>query len=190
LLILFGVTGLVVLTIMPTFTLTPLFVADHFGGGVNEVALMEGLSGIGILLGGVLISLWTGFNRRVVTVMVFYGLSCLAVPLTALTPSGMLLLGAFWWFVSGVTFSMGNAPFTALLQISVPNQMQGRVLSLLNTVVGLAGPIGLLLVGPLAELIGVRAVFILGGTLATIACAASLLSPSMLRIEEEAVQPA
>jgi DHA3 family macrolide efflux protein-like MFS transporter len=82
---------------------------------------------------------------------------------------------------------MGNAPFTALLQTSVPNQIQGRVLSLLNTTVGLAGPVGLLLVGPLAEVMGVREIFILGGTLATIASLASLLSPSLLRVEEEAV---
>lgn len=184
LLVFYAVMGLVVLTIMPTFTLTPLLVKEWFGGGVSQVALMEGLSGIGIIIGGVLISIWTGFNRRVVTVMVFFGLSCFAVALTALTPSSMILLATFWWFVSGLTFSMGNAPFTAVLQIIVPNQMQGRVLALLNTVVGLAGPIGLLLAGPLGEAIGVRGVFIVGGILSTIVCFAALLSPALLRLEE------
>lgn len=185
-LIFFGVMGLVVLTIMPTFTLTPLLVKEGFGGGVNEVALMEGLSGIGIILGGVLISIWTGFKRRVVTVMVFFGLSCFAVVLTGLAPMHMILLAAFWWFISGLTFSMGNAPFTAILQITVPNQMQGRVLALLNTVVGLAAPVGLVLAGPLGEAITVRGVFIVGGVLSTLVCFAALLSRDLLRLEETA----
>lgn len=184
LLILYGVIGRVVLTIMPTFTLTPLLVKNDFNGGVNEVALMEGLSGIGIILGGILISVWTGFKRRVVSVLVFYGLSCITVAFTGLTPANMILLAAFWWFVSGATFAMGNAPFTALLQLTVPNDMQGRVLALLNTVVGLAGPIGLLVVGPLGEAIGVRGVFIVGGVLSTLVCIAALFSPSLLRVEE------
>lgn len=34
------------LTITPTFTLTPLLVKSHFGGGPGQIALMEGLSGI------------------------------------------------------------------------------------------------------------------------------------------------
>lgn len=185
LLMLFAATGLVVLTIMPTFTLTPLLVKNDFNGGVNEVALMEGLSGIGIIIGGILIAIWPGFSRRVVTVLVFYALSCITVAITALTPADMILLAAFWWFVSGATFAMGNAPFTALLQLTVPNQMQGRVLSLLNTVVGFAGPVGLLLVAPLGEAVGVRGVFIIGGVLSTLVCVAALFSPSLLRVEEE-----
>lgn len=184
LLIFFGVMALVVLTIMPTFTLTPLLVTQGFDGGVNQVALMEGLSGIGIIIGGVLISIWAGFKRRVVTVMVFFGLSCFAVALTALTPSTMILVAAFWWFVSGLTFAMGNAPFTAILQLSVPNQMQGRVLALLNTMMGLAAPIGLLIAGPLGELVGVRGVFLIGGGLSTIVCFAALLSRDLLALEE------
>lgn len=43
LLMLFVVTGLVVLTILPAFSLTPLLVTEHFGRGVNAVAIMEGL---------------------------------------------------------------------------------------------------------------------------------------------------
>lgn len=185
--ILYGVTGLVVLTIMPTFTLTPLLVKDDFDGGVNEVALMEGLSGIGIIIGGVIITIWAGFKRRVITVLVFYALSCITVAITALMPPDRIWFAAFWWFISGATFSIGNAPFTALLQLSVPNEMQGRVLALLNTVVGLAGPIGLLIVGPLGEAIGVRGVFILGGVLSTLVCVLALLSPSLRNVEETPV---
>ena len=187
LLMLYGIIGLVVLTVMPSFSMTPLLVKQHFGGGVNQVALMEALAGIGIILGGVLITVWGGFKRKVVTLLVSFAISCGTVALTALTPGNLLLLAAAWWFISGATFSTGNAPFTALLQTTVPNEMQGRVLSLLSTVMGVAGPIGLAIAGPLGEAIGVRGVFIVGGTLSALVCVLAFLSKDLMRLEDEAV---
>jgi DHA3 family macrolide efflux protein-like MFS transporter len=184
LLILFGIIGLVVLTVMPTFTLTPLLVKEHFNGGVGQVAFMEALAGIGIIVGGVIISAWGGFKRKVVTLLASFAISCFTVALTALMPSERFVLATVWWFISGLTFSTGNAPFVALLQTTVPNQIQGRVLSLLNTTMGLAGPIGLAIAGPLGEAIGVQGVFIVGGTLSALVCLAAFASPALMRMEE------
>lgn len=184
LLMLFGVLGLVVLTVMPTFSLTPLFVKQHFNGGVNEVAFMEALAGIGIIAGGVLISIWNVTRKRILVVLISFAISCGTVALTGLAPGNLLVLGAFWWFVSGVTFSTGNAPMMAILQTSVPNEMQGRVLSLMNTVMGFAGPIGLVIAGPLGEAIGVQGVFIIGGTLSALVCIAGLFSRSLRNVEQ------
>jgi DHA3 family macrolide efflux protein-like MFS transporter len=183
--ILYGAFAVVAVSVMPTFTLTPLFVKEWFRGGVNQVAIMEALSGIGIILGGVAIGVWAGFRRRIVTVMVFFGVSLACVALAALTPPGLFWLGAFWWFVSGVTFSMGNAPLLAILQTIIPNQIQGRVLALMNTVFGLAGPVGLAIAGPLGEVIGTRGLFLAGGTVAGAVCLLALLSPALLRLEEQ-----
>ena len=184
LLMLFGVLGLVVLTVMPTFTLTPLFVKQHFNGGVNEVAFMEALAGIGIIAGGVAISVWNVTRRRIFVVMISFAVSCGSVALTGLAPSSMLVLGAFWWFISGVTFSTGNAPMMAILQSTVPNEMQGRVISLMNTVVGFAGPVGLVIAGPLGEAIGVQGVFVIGGALSALVCVAGLFSRSLQNVEQ------
>jgi DHA3 family macrolide efflux protein-like MFS transporter len=189
LLLLYGLVALVVLTIMPTFTLTPLLVKQHFGGGVNEVAFMEGLAGLGIIAGGALVAAVPLFKRKIVTILVSFTISCATVAFTAMTPGSMLWLAALWWALSGVTFSTGNAPMMALLQSQVPNQLQGRVISLLNTVMGLAGPIGLALAAPLGEAVGVRGVFIAGGLLATLICLAGFLSPGLMRIEDEPLIP-
>ncbi|GAB4124139.1 MAG: MFS transporter [Roseiflexaceae bacterium] len=184
LLMLYGLVTLVVLTIMPTFTLTPLLVKDYFGGGVNEVAFMEGLAGIGIIAGGVLIASIPIFKRRIVTLLVSYAVSCAAVAVTALTPSSMLWLAAIWWGLSGVTFSTGQAPMMAIIQSQVPNQLQGRVIALLSTVMGLAAPVGLGLSALLGEWIGVRGVFIAGGFASAAICLLGFASPSLLKIEE------
>jgi DHA3 family macrolide efflux protein-like MFS transporter len=104
LLLLYGLVTLVVLTVMPTFVLTPLLVKEHFGGGVNEVALMEGLAGVGIIAGGALIAAVPIFRRRIVTILVSFAISCATVALTALTPGSMLWLATVWWTLSGVTY--------------------------------------------------------------------------------------
>jgi MFS transporter, DHA3 family, macrolide efflux protein len=182
---LYALLGLVVLTVMPTFSLTPLLVKQHFGGGVNEVALMEGLAGIGMIVGGVLITVFPFFKKRIVTLLVSFVVSCGTVALTALAPSNALWLAAVWWALSGLTFSTGNAPMMAILQTTVPNQIQGRVLSLMTTVMGLAGPIGLAIAAPLGEAIGVRGVFIAGGILSALVCALGLFSSDLMRIEEQ-----
>jgi MFS transporter, DHA3 family, macrolide efflux protein len=181
---LYALLGLVVLTVMPTFSLMMLLVKNHFGGGPNEIALMEGLSGLGMIAGGVLIAVNPLFKRRVVTVLVSFIISCGTVALTALAPANMLWLAIAWWVLSGITFSTGNAPLMAILQSSVPNQMQGRVLSLLSTVMGLAGPLGLAIAAPLGEAVGVRGVFVIGGVLSALVCALGLLVPLLMRVEE------
>ncbi|MDB5046075.1 MAG: rane protein, partial [Deinococcus sp.] len=180
---LYGLLAVVVLAVMPTFTLTPLLVKSYFGGGAPQVALMEGLSGVGMIAGGLLV---TALNpkRRIATVLIAFALSCLTVALTALAPANAFWLAVVWWVVSGATFVYGNAPMTAALQTIIPNQLQGRALSLLSTVMGLAAPVGLALVGPLGAAIGVRWVFVVAGVLAAVASLAGFLSPALMRLEQ------
>ena len=182
LVMLYGLQALLVLTIVPAFVLTPLLVQQHFGGGVNEVALMEGGGGLGMILGGVAVSL-IAIRRRIMVVLITYAASCAAVALAALAPSSMLWLAVAWWFVSGVTYSLGNAPLLATLQTVIPNHLQGRALSLFTMIGAGAGPLGLLAVGPLSDALGIRAVFIGGSLLAGLVCLLGLLSRSLLDLE-------
>lgn len=184
---LYGLVALVVLTIMPTFTLTPLLVREHFGGGVNAVALMEGMAGLGIIAGGALVAFVPLFRRRIVTILVSFAISCATVALTALAPSDMLWLAVIWWTLSGISFSTGNAPLLAILQTQVPNALQGRVLALLNTVMGIAAPLGLGLAAVLGTLVDVRGIFIIGGVASTLLCLIGFALPSLMRIEEERI---
>jgi DHA3 family macrolide efflux protein-like MFS transporter len=184
LLLLYGLVALVVLTVMPTYMLTPLLVKERFGGGVNEVAFMEGLAGVGMIAGGVLIAARRLFKRQVVTILVSFAVSCAAVALTALMPGDMLWLAAIWWGLSGVAFSTGNAPLMALIQAQVPNELQGRVIALLTTVMGLAAPIGLGLAAVLGGLIGVQGIFVVGGFASAAICLLGFALPSLMRIED------
>lgn len=176
----------VVLVVMPSFTLVPLLVKSHFGGGPEQVALLEGLSGFGMLLGGVLVAAMVP-RRHIHWVLFGFAASCFSLALTALVPADMFGFAVVWWFISGLTFVFANAPLMALLQSVVPLHMQGRALALLNSILGLAGPVGLALVSPLGEMVSVSTLFAAMGLLGTAVSIAGLFSPALLtlRIDSE-----
>jgi DHA3 family macrolide efflux protein-like MFS transporter len=182
---LYALTIVMVMVLMPAFSLMPLFVKDEFGGGFNEVALIEGLGGLGMLLGGVLISVFTLPWRRITIVLLGFGSSCAFIALTGVAPGSMFWLAVVFWFLSGIPYTMGNGPIMAILQTIVPNQLQGRALALFSTCMGIAGPLGLVFAAPLAELIGVRGLLIGGGGLATLLCLIGFFVPSLMKIEEQ-----
>lgn len=181
---LFLLLGVVVLALMPTFVLAPLLVKVHFGGGAPQVALMEGLAGGGMLLGGLLMAAMA--PRRLATwILVGFAVSCVSIALTAMAPSRLFGVAVAWWVMSGVSFAFGNAPLTALLQTTIPNQLQGRVLALMTTIMALAAPVGLALAAPLGDWIGVRGVFIVAGLLGAGASLAGFLSPQLLGLDRQ-----
>lgn len=153
-----------IMVIMPLFTLVPLLVKTHFAGGAPQVALIESLSGIGMVAGGALIAAVMP-RRKTPWVLAGFALSAFCIALTALMPAQLFWAAVVFWALSGLTFTLGNAPFMALLQGSIPNHLQGRVLSLFTTLIGLAAPVGLALASPLGEVLGTRWLFVALGTL-------------------------
>lgn len=176
--------GCVVLIVMPSYTFVPLLVKEYFQGGAREVAIMEGLAGIGMLLGGVIMAIIAP-KRKIVWILIGSTFTCLSLSFVAFTSSTLFWVAAIWWLVNGITFIFLNVPLTALLQTTVPNQFQGRVLSLLNTIMALAGPIGLALATPLGEVIGIRWLFVVVGIGGSIISLFGFLSPSLRKLDRK-----
>ncbi|MGV3490529.1 MAG: MFS transporter [Devosia sp.] len=182
---LYLLVAIVVMAIMPSFTLVPLLVKEHFGGGPPQVALMEGLAGAGMLAGGV-IAAAIAAKRKVLWILWGFAISSFLLGLVGFAPSDMLWLAIAFWSLSGVIYILGNAPLTALVQTTIPNRLQGRVLSLLSTIVALAAPVGLLLATPLGELIGIRWLFVVMGFVSGAIALLGFLSKPVLEIESRA----
>ena len=75
----------------PAFALVPILVTKHFGAGAAQLAGLNSSWGIGVVLGGLLLSTWGGFKRRIVTSMVGLvgmGLGASPIGLTRLRPFG------------------------------------------------------------------------------------------------------
>src|SRR4030043_1656277 len=59
----------------------------------------------------------------------------------------------------GVGLSFVNAPLTAIMNAVVAKDMQGRVFSLYGSIVMAVMPLGLIIGGPVADALGIRALY-------------------------------
>ena len=182
---LFFLLAATVLVTLPAFSLLPMLVKQHFAGGAAQVALMEGLSGVGMVAGGLAISVLSP-RRPITWVLIGFAGSCLGISLTALAPGPLFGVGVVWWVISGVCFVLGSAPLTAILQILVPNHLQGRALSILNMIMSLAAPVGLLLMIPLGQIWGVRGLFVGSGALGSVVCVAGFFFRRLMVLDRSA----
>jgi len=170
--------------ISPAMSLLPLLVKMHFGGDEVQLALINSVLGIGMLIGGLTLSLWGGFKRRIFTT--FMGLIIAGISFAAIgfiPPTGFTI-AVIIFLISSMMIPLINGPIHAVVQSAVIPEMQGRVISLISTFAGLAMPIGLAVAGPLSDAVGIQTWFIIGGIFMSLAGLFGYLSPAMRGIEE------
>jgi DHA3 family macrolide efflux protein-like MFS transporter len=173
----------------PAMSLLPLLVSEHFGGSEVQLALLNSIMGIGMLVGGVVLSVWGGFKRRIFTS--FAGLigSGLAIIVVGLAPGYLFWLAAAGFALAMLMLPMINGPIQAVTQAAVAPEVQGRVFSLMSTGTQLAMPIGLMVAGPVSDAIGIQFWFILGGVVMGLSGLIGFITPALRNIEEQR-QPA
>ena len=182
--ILIGVVLLIKLALTPAFSLIPLLVKGHFGGGVIELGWFESVAGVGFVAGGLGLSLWGGFRRRIHTSLsglVLLGLGLIAL---SLTPGGRLSLGMMWIFIIGAAIPLVDGPFMAIIQATVEPAIQGRVFTLIGSLVGLSSPLGLAVAGPVSDGLGVTTWFAIAGILSVICALVTFSVPAVIGIED------
>ncbi len=175
---------LIKLALTPAFSLLPLLVKNHFHGGPAQLGAFEGLFGVGVVAGGVLLGVWGGFRRKIRTILA--GVLILGMGLTSLAfiPGGLLLAGLACLFAMGFAVSLVDGPFIAILQATVAPEIQGRVLGVVGSLLTLTSPLGLILAGPLSDRLGLSIWYASAGVLALVLGTVGFLVPTLQRIEE------
>lgn len=171
------------LVLNPAFTLVPILVTQHFGGDAFQLAWLESIAGVGIIIGGLILSVWGGFRRRIMTTMVgliLIGLGCLFL---GFLPSTAYPLAIAATFLVGFGIPITDGPLLAVMQDVVEPEMQGRVFTLFSSVVKAMTPLGLVIAGPLADRFGVQTWFIVGGLVTGIMGLAGYFIPAVVNIE-------
>jgi len=169
--------------ITPAFSLMPLLVKDYFGGGALELGWVNSTAGIGIIIGGTLLSVWGGFKRKILTT--FLGLTGMGIGILAIAfaPASSILWLVIPILIIGVMMPLTNGPIGAVMQSSVDPDMQARVSSLLSSVAGGMSPIGLMIAGPVSDRVGIQSWYILGGIICLVFAAAGPLIPAVMNLE-------
>jgi DHA3 family macrolide efflux protein-like MFS transporter len=170
-------------------SLSPLLVLQHFEGGPLELGWWQSAIGIGSVMGGVVLGVWGGFKRRVVTQNLALAVDGLAIIVIALCPKEAFLLAVVSVFFVAFLETMALGLGGAIFQTTVPPEMQGRVFSLLMSVTQALAPLGLLLAGPTAEAFGVPFWWVLTGIIITVMGTSALFVPAIVHIEDRAYPP-
>jgi DHA3 family macrolide efflux protein-like MFS transporter len=167
----------------PTGALMPLLITEHFQRGALAFGLTDTVWGVGMILGGVILSAWGGFKRKIATSMMGITGIGIGVLLVGLAPADLFPLALAGMFLAGLMVVFANGPLHALFQTVVPAEMQGRVLSLVGSAAMAMSPISLLIAGPVSDKIGIQTWYLVSGVLCIIMALAGFLIPAVMNIE-------
>ena len=183
---LIGMALIFKLALTPAFSLVSLLVSEHFQGGAAQFSLLESVSGVGLVLGGLVLSVWGGFERRILTNLMGLMGAGISLAVVGFTPAGAFWLAVIAFFFVGFLIPMIDGPIMAIMQSAVKPELQGRVFTLIGSLLSLSSPVGLALAGPLSDLFGLQVWFVTAGVLTSIVGMAGLFVPAVMQIEENA----
>ena len=149
------------LMMAPVAFLTPLQVARSFGEDVWRLTAIEIAFSIGMMGGGIIIAAWGGFSNRVYTMTLgcfLFGFSVIAL---GLVPNFWIYI-AFMLF-SGVMVPIFNTPCIVLIQEKVEENYLGRVFGIISMLTSSMMPLGMLIFGPLADVIKIEWMLVFTG---------------------------
>lgn len=167
--------------IIPAVFLNVLLVTRAFGDDYLYLTLNEMSFFIGASIGGFLLAQWGGFKNRIQTLllgMVIFGLTTIFLGLSA----------ALGWFIPylvvmmfcGLSMPAFNSPVYVLLQEKVSADHQGRVFSIIQLVSSGIMPLGMLVFGPLADVVPITWIMIVSGIAQLIFAALTLKDQSFI----------
>ncbi|MFL5624482.1 MAG: MFS transporter [Ktedonobacteraceae bacterium] len=156
--------------VFPYTILLPIFARDIFHIGAPGLGVLNSASGVGALLGAILLVILSQRLERgkflLVLLCVIGGFASLAFAMVNILNVAILILIAL-----GACTVMSMTSTNTALQILTPEEMRGRILSIwVMTALGLA-PFGNLLAGWVAQSLGAPSTLAIGGSL----CAAGAL---------------
>jgi DHA3 family macrolide efflux protein-like MFS transporter len=165
--------ALVFFLMAPPGYLSPLMVVRTFGEEVWKLTVNELAFGVGMMLGGALISAWGGWRDRMRMLLASsyaFGLLSIALGLSGsvLGWSGVFALYLAFMLLLGGAVALFSTTAMTLFQEQVEPAMQGRVFGVQGIILALAMPIGMLVFGPLADVVSVEWITIGAGFLTII----------------------
>ena len=148
---------------LPYISLLPVFAADVFNRGPEGLGFLVGASGIGALAAALGIAA-RGDIRNKTRFMAITGI-CFSGALTAFSISNLFWLSLLFILAGGWGMVSYLAAANSFIQVTVSDELRGRVMSLYSIVFLGTIPIGNVLMGLLADRLGTpRAVTVSGMT--------------------------
>lgn len=149
---------------VPVAALFPLMTINHFNGSAFQMGLVEVAWGIGMLLGGVIVSIkFMKTTNKIVIINMMTIIVGMAYWFSGLLPTSGFVLFVVLTTIGGVAGSIYWSTFIVILQTKIDPAALGRVFSIYDSISLLPTIPGLLATGLIAERIGLLNAFIIAG---------------------------
>lgn len=158
--------GIMSFFVLPFTTLSPVFAKDIFHGSAYTLGIINGAIGLGAFIGALfLASLKPGANLSKVLVI-----NTLVFGLGLMLFSQIMVLSIALFFIVVGSFGMMSVRTISntIVQMHVPNQFRGRVISIYLMTLTITMPIGSLLISALSQSIGVQLTVMAEGIVALV----------------------
>jgi predicted MFS family arabinose efflux permease len=180
-----GLLGLTLLAFTTTFlgtpllTFLPVFTKDVFGGGVGQYTQLMACAGAGAVTGALVVA-WLGkfegMGRALLVLQLVFGALVLLFAVTR-----VIWINAVLLFGAGACMVMVFAVLSSLVQLIVPNEMRGRVMSIYMVAFRGGMPLGSLVSGYVATFSSASMVLTINGVLMSLVAAWFLLKHDAVR---------
>lgn len=147
----------------PAAFLTPLQVARSFGDDVWRLTAIEIAFSVGMMAGGGIIASWGGFQNKVHTMTfasILMGICTFALGIVPIFWIYLLFMAIF-----GVAMPLFNTPTMVLVQEKVEEDYLGRIFGVFGMISTSMMPIGMLIFGPIADVVKIEWLLIGTGVL-------------------------
>ncbi len=166
------------------YNLAPDWSAHHYTFA-EALALLGLVSGLGGLLGGVLVSAWGGLKRRrVLGVLIPMAIEGAALVVFGL--SSLLYVAAAMLFINTAMGPLLNAHSQAIWQARTPRELQGRVFAVRRVIAWCVIPLSTALAGWAAAFLNPGLVLAALGGVLCLFCMAQLFNPYLRRVDDHA----
>lgn len=156
--------------------LSPLMLVRNFGSEVWLLTVLELSFGIGMVLGGAAMAVLANRADRIKMIIgtsILFGLLAIGLGLT----TNLILFYALF-FIVGLTVPPFSTSSFTLLQETVEPERQGRVFGFVGIVISVSMPMGMAILGPLADIIEVEFLLIATGIATVIVAVLAVALPA------------
>ncbi|MFX0148707.1 MAG: hypothetical protein ACFE8E_13295, partial [Candidatus Hodarchaeota archaeon] len=145
--------------IRPVDSLLALFIIDVHGGGAAAIAITQMCFTGGMIAGALLTSIKKNWNNKIRVIFISLVFALLGYMTFGIAPPGAFLIIGVGGAVLGFNLPIINSLYQTFIQTTVPANKLGRVTSIDHTLSSAISPVGSLLSGPMALILGIPALF-------------------------------
>jgi len=158
--------GLFIFLSVPAGFLAALFVSRNYGDSYVYLSIVEIVGFAGMAGGGLLIGIWGGFKKRSLTL--FTGLLSFTLLTIAMGVIDSFIVYLLLMAIYGIALTMVQTSITTIIQENTEESMQGKIFGFLNAMYSGCLPIGMAVFGPLSDVVSLRLLMIITGSLMAI----------------------